>query len=268
MTFTLPIVGNSSGTWGTTLNATLTDMEGRINTNTGATGTNGTNIAAINSQITTINNQITTINGKITALESKPPGGIIVGTTATLPAVTVGQVTLATDTGYLSYGANISGTPTRVPWPGSWVGTFTQTVVQTMPNNTNSKMLFDTVNNDRLGGWTSATKSRYTCKLAGTYEFNGGASFDANKVGWRKTSIMLGGVEVPGNNTVTLPDNPPAGGAATTVCSISFRPTILKLAVGQYVEVVGIHTATVPLDTFIVPSYQPNLRVKYLGYDA
>lgn len=262
MALTLPIVGNSSGTWGTILNSTLTEMDGRLVSNTTATTANGTSITTINGQIVTINGQIVTINGKVAALEAKPPGGLIVGNSASLPAVAVGQITLATDTGYLSYGASISGVPTRVPFPGSWVGTLRQTVAQSMATGTNVKISFDIFEGDRLGGYSTGAKTRYTCQVRGTYEFSGGVSWQSNATGYRKTNLYL-------NNAIASSNISGVNAISGVATSCDVRTTIIKMNVGDYVELGALHNAGVAVNTEVSSSgYFSNLSVKYLGYNV
>ena len=263
MALILPDINGSEGVWGSILNTALNDLDGRLITATSANGTNAGAIQTLGNTVGDHTDDIDDLDRRVDTLEGAGGGtsGFIVGTTASLPAVTIGQITLATDTGYLSYGASIAGVATRVPFPGSWVLRLRKTNTQSMGHESINKISFNSESFDRLDGWTATASTKYVCKVPGTYEFTGGVSWQANATGYRKVSLYLDGIE--SNGTVTT------GPAATgEVTSLNLRPTILKLAVNQEVELGALQNSTATLSSDAATGNQPTLNAKYLGYNV
>lgn len=247
MAITLPVVNGSSGTWGTILNAALTDIDTRL---TDATSKN-------TSQDTTL----TTLGGRVTTLEGSAGSGgeLTVATSATRPAPAVGQIVLETDTGFLYYVASVSGTPTRVPFPGSYLAKLKRATTQTYGNNTAGPVAFTVADFDRLKGWNGTT--RYTATVPGIYEFTGAISWVTNTTGYRSVTWNVNGA--PHNCTAAI--IPAAPGESTVVVA---RPCVLALNANDYVELVGQQNSGVSLTTDAGYINQPSMVVKYLGYNA
>lgn len=245
MALVLPDINGSDGIWGTILNDCLNGMDARITANTTAATNNADAIAALT----------TTVAG----LPTGGTGGFTVGTSTTLPPVTVGQITLETDTGYLSYGASIGGVPTRVPLPGSFVCKMRKTDTQSVASGVQDWVDWNVVSGDRLGGWTAADASKYTCRVPGAYEFSGGAAFVSNATGYRRISTFHRGVQY--NATITT-----ANAVNGTGTDLVLRPLLITLAVGDWVEMGCYQTSGGAL------GLEPNspdaavFNVKYLGY--
>lgn len=251
MAVTLPIVNDSEGVWGTILNDAITDIDNRL---VAATNTNGTQTT-----------DITALTTRVQALENAPSavGWLAVVTSTTLPTPAVGQITLETDTGYLSYVARIGGTPTRVPWPGSVLCKVRQTTAQTLAPSTNVTMNFQDVIYNRAGFGASGT-SKFTAPYAGQYEFTGAISFEPNATGYRRAQWLLGGASIPGATAIIGPST----GASPLSTIVVARPLCVSMAAGQYVELVGAQNAgaSVSLDTDVsVATYCTSMTVKYLG---
>jgi hypothetical protein len=255
MALILPEVNGSDGIWGTILNDCLNGMDARITTNTTAAETNATAITGLTNAITGLDNRLDDVEEAGTG----GGGGFTVATSGTLPPVTVGQLTLETDTGYLSYGASIAGVPTRVPMPGSLVCKLRKTDAQSIASGTQDWVDWNVVSGDRLHGWSAGTPSKYTCTVPGAYEFDGGAAFVSNATGYRRISVFHKGLQY--NATITT-----ANAVNGTSTDLVLRPLLITLAVGDTVEMGCYHTAGAAL------GLEPNspdgavLNIKYLGY--
>lgn len=238
MAVTLPVVNGSSGTWGTILNAALTDIDNRLSTNT---------------------TDSTDLKNRVSNLETSGGGKLTVATSGSRPTPAVGQVVLETDTGYLYYVASVQGAPTRVPFPGSHVAKLRRTSSQNFGNNSAGALQFTVADFDRLGSWNSSTPSRYTAQIPGIYEFTGGLSYSVSTAGYRSVTWYYNGSPFNASNAVV----PGAAGDSTVVAA---RTSTLKLAVGDYVELFGMQNSGATLTTDTTNAYLPNMSVKYLGY--
>lgn len=246
MALTLPDVNGSSGTWGSILNAALTDMDTRLNDAT-------TKNTAQDTSLTTLGNRVTTLETS--------GGKLAVATSTTRPAPAVGQIVLETDTGYLYYMASVGGTPTRVPFPGSYVAKLKRTTPQNFGNNSAGGVAFTAADLDRLGAWSSAAPTRYTAPVPGAYEFTGAISYAANGTGFRSTTWYVNGAAQNSSSIII----PAVTGEATVV---NARPVVLRLAVGDYVELVGLQNSGATITTDTTTANQPSIQVKYLGYNV
>lgn len=253
MAVTKPVVNGSSGTWGTILNAALDDLDTRITADVA-------NLVTANTAITTNATNTTNLGTRVTALEGAANTKLIVATSGTRPAAAVGQAVLETDTGFLYYVVSIGGTPTRVPFPGSYLARMRRTTTQNIGNSSQNEISFSSADFDRLTGWSSGSPTRYTAKVAGDYEFSGMVSFAANSTGYRLATILHNGSNVPGAVSVV-----PAGQAVAST-AVSLRPITVTMALNDYVELSCFHNGGATLATDATTHYQPTLQVKYLGY--
>jgi hypothetical protein len=238
----LPDINGSSGVWGGILNTALNDLDGRTIYN--------------REHIDDIESGATTIPG------TGGTGGFTVCTSTTLPAPAVGQITLETDTGYLSYCASVAGVATRVPFPGSWVARYRKLTPQAMGSGSQNMIAFDSISFDRLGSHNVANPSRFTATIPGSYEFTGGVSWESNNTGWRRVSLFAAGTTEQ-NGTTTI-----INGVNGSESSVNLRPTVVKMLPGNFVELGALHNATVTLDVDTATGNQPTLNVKYLGYNV
>lgn len=289
MAINLPIVGDSDGIWGTILNESLTELDSRVVANTTAVGGFDSRIAGLESDITSLESHVTNLDGNVTTLTGQVSslsgqvgtltgqvsslnsrvttlenagGGLIVGTTASLPAVKIGQMTLATDTGYLSYGASISGVATRVPWPGSVVTKLRNNGTQNMASGSHTALNWSSTVWDRVNGWSSGQPTRWTCTIPGVYQFDGAASWAASDIGFRRASLWLNDVDLNAGAASMYPVG--AAGAST----LPLRPMVLSMSVGQWVEVRCYHSSGSAGTLLAVGSNTaaPSMNVVFLGY--
>lgn len=109
---------------------------------------------------------------------------------------------------------------------------------QTISNNTNTAITFDTEDTDTDGYHsTSSNTSRITIPtgFGGLYLIGGSVQFAANSTGGRRLRIQLNGSQLYG----TQDDNAPS---ATLTANLAFV-TALNLADGDYVELVVLQTS-------------------------
>lgn len=251
MTVELPVVNGSSGTWGGILNAALTDIDNRV---TAATQTNAQQ-----------DQNITNLQSDVNTIKTNPSGKVATATSNSRPTPIIGQVVIETDTGYIYYGADVNGTPTPVPIPGSYVAKLRRTSTQNFGNNSQGALNWTEAGFDRLGGWSNSAPSRYTAKVPGMYEFFGMISFDETNTGGngqRQTFWALNGTVQNGTATAVdaIFDGPPT--------TVSLRPVILKLSVGDYVEAMGLQNSGATVTTSSTTAFQPSVQVIYRGFYA
>jgi len=247
MAVTLPIINGSTGVWGSILNTAITDIDNRLVAATSRNDDQDTAIAALNTKVAALEGAIGGI------------GSIKTFTSGTRPTPTTGAVGLEIDTGYLLYGARVSGVATWVPWPGSFMARLRQTVAQSIPSSTGTNITLNTADFNRLSGWTGG--SRFTAPIAGTYEFTGAISFAGNATGYRSALWKI--------NTAYAFDSgqngSPAGGSATVAVA---RPFIIALQPGGFVELTAYQTSGAALLTDVGNTLQTGMQVKYLGYNG
>lgn len=250
MAVQLPIINGSSGVWGSILNDAIIDIDTRVVT---ATTTNVTQTT-----------DITTLAARVATLETTSKTGYLVVTTAAgKPPASIGQMGLETDTGYLWYVASISGVPTRVPWPGSYLGKCRQTTAQNIAaGTTGSPITFQTCDTNRLNGWSSGSK--WTAPVRGLYEFSGAIAFTflASPSGYRAAQWMIDGAAY---NASRINVDPVEATNQTTV--VNARSVVVSLNAGQYVELYGAQTSSSTIATDVSSvTFQANMSVKYMGY--
>lgn len=251
MAVQLPIINGSSGVWGTILNDAITNIDNRLITATDKNTTQTTDIAALTARVATLESTSKT-------------GYMVVSTSAGKPAPAIGQMGVETDTGYLWYVASIAGVPTRVPWPGSYLGKCRQTTAQTIAKGTTgSALTWQVCDTNRLNGWSSG--SRFIAPVRGLYEFAGGATFvyvdNALHPGYRATQWMIDDATY---NTSRINVPPVTSGQST---SVPTRTIVVNLNVGQYVELYAAQNTDLSIATDVSSqTYQPYMQVKYMGY--
>lgn len=268
MTLTLPEINGSSGVWGTILNDALTELDTRVTTNTNTTTANTTSITTLTGRVNghdttlaTHTSQISNLDTRITTIEGSGgsgSGGFIVCTSTTKPPINVGQIIMETDTGFLSYDAQWSGTPTRVPFPGSGIVKWRQTTTQSIPNNTATTLTWNQISNDRLGGYSGSQPTRYTCQTPGIYHLFASVTLAANATGIRTIKFLANGG--PLNSTIAT-----INALGTGASSIATIPAMIKLVPGDYLEVEVTHTGGTALNTVVSTAEQPSITLVYYG---
>lgn len=113
------------------------------------------------------------------------------------------------------------------------------THTQVTQRNTNTAIEMDTVDFDSHGGWSAGNPTRYTCKVAGIYQFVGGIVYanDGDFSGKRQASWAVNGDTGNLRNPGTTPPSNPGGIAVPTS---SF---MVSLSIDDYVEMFGFHNA-------------------------
>lgn len=247
MTVTLPIINGSTGVWGGILNTAITDIDTRLET---ATAKNNTQ-----------DETLTTLSGKVTTLESAVTsiGAMKTFTSGARPTATVGAIGLETDTGYMVYGAKVSGIAAWVPWPGSPMARLRQTSAQAILTSDSTAIItFQVADLNRLAGWSSG--GRFTAPVAGQYEISGAITYVANATGNRNAILFLNGNPVAASSG-SCPGNGAGGSTAQT------RPMILALNKFDYVELRGWQATGATVNTDVSnASAQSGMNVKYMGY--
>jgi len=244
----LPVINGSTGTWGTILNQAIRDIEGYLNTNAASDVTQGTDITQLKTDVNALK-------------ATNTVGMMAVSTSLNRPTPTVGLMGLETDTGYMYYVASVSGTPTRVPFPGQYLAKIKQTNSQNFTQGNGAALTLHTADMNRLNGWTSG--SRYSAQVPGVYEFTGAITFGANATGYRSAIWYKQGAAFNGAG-VTIPATPITPTSAPT--TVVARPTIIGLNVGEYVELYGVQSGAATLATDASAIVQSGMQVKYLGY--
>jgi hypothetical protein len=107
-------------------------------------------------------------------------------------------------------------------------------------------MLIDTEVEDTENGHSTTTNSqRYTCQVAGLYLVSGQVCFAYNANGFRAAKLRLNGsADVIGSETSVVPVT--SGSLTTTVPTV---PAYVRMAVGDYVEMMGIQNSGANLGT-------------------
>lgn len=134
-----------------------------------------------------------------------------------------------------------------------------QTVVQSIPNNTDTAIILDTVENDNWGGWASGSPTRYTIQVPGVYLIGGQVVFAGNA-----TNRRLGFIRVNGTTNIV------GGGGdfnnnGSFACSAPAVPVPWFFNAGDYVELMGNQNSGGALNTNAnTGSVTPSLSVVWL----
>lgn len=133
-----------------------------------------------------------------------------------------------------------------------------QTVAQSIPNNANTAITFDTKDFDSAGGWSSGANTRYTAQYPGRYEFSGGASFASSATGQRGIQWYVNGTIA--NYANGFLNATSAGGWADAAVTQSFF-----LNIGDFVEMRVFQNSGVALNTQVTVGNQAVMTVQFVG---
>lgn len=151
--------------------------------------------------------------------------------------------------------ACVSGLITVTP-PGAQMR---QIVAQTLVPGTETPITFTSEAYDDAGGHsTTVNTSRYTAVLAGRYWIAGAVTFASDATGnrlvwWRKNGLVLDASRV-------------AFGAANGLqTAVPARTMTVELAVNDYLELAGFHTASGNIDTYVaIAEAQSGMTVQWI----
>ncbi|MHA4819322.1 hypothetical protein ACXZ65_33790 [Streptomyces aculeolatus] len=119
-------------------------------------------------------------------------------------------------------------------------------------------LAWETIEVDDLGGWASATPTRYTCRLAGWYELSGDVGFESRTAGTvRGVGWFLNGSLMQAGHGTRVTATPTA--IATVVAA---RTVNLPLNPGDYVELIPVQNAGAALAT-TTGGGRPSMNVTY-----
>jgi len=128
-----------------------------------------------------------------------------------------------------------------------------QTSAQSLSNNTNTALLFDTEDVDSTGMHsTSSNTSRITAVYPGWYQFSGGYSAAANATGVRVSSFQVNSTVVNGSGSDQT------SVAAGTTVRMPTRTILIFLNVGDFCELAALQTSGGALNTAVTTSEQPH----------
>lgn len=136
-----------------------------------------------------------------------------------------------------------------------------QTVAQSIPNNTWTSITFTTETLDTVSGHsTLSNTSRYTAQAgwAGYYQVSGLVYFATGATGVRVTRLTRSGVAVPGSVTRHQATDDGFGNGEVSLTQI------VLLAVGDYIEIQGLHTQGAAVNTFVSSGEASALHVLFL----
>jgi hypothetical protein len=132
---------------------------------------------------------------------------------------------------------------------------------QSVPNNVFTAMSLDTEVFDTDGGHSTVTNtSRYTCQVAGIYLLMGVAVLPASGAGTRGAAIGLNGstTGIIGSEQLLAPS--PA--FATTIAP---TPTYQRLAVGDYVSLLGWQNSGAAISTVTVGAAMTSFTAQWVS---
>ncbi len=214
---TKPVVNGSAGTWGSILNTALDDLQTQVDA--------------------AIRHPIYTAAGK--------------------PSPVAGAHILESDTGYEQVAKTVGGNATWTPEVGSPVLRLVQTTSQNIPDTTPTAITWSSATLDRLGGGSSGTANRYTCQLAGIYDWSGTITFNTGATGVRSVAIYVGGSAIVAG-TIQSAAQP------SNSFTLVVRPTWITMAAGEYLQIFVTQTNGGQLGTG-TGSLASHLQARYLG---
>lgn len=133
-----------------------------------------------------------------------------------------------------------------------------QTVAQSLTTSTITPITFTTEDVDTSGMHsTSSNTSRLVATVAGWYLCSGNISYAANATGIRTTAWQVNGVAAPGAGQLFV-----ATAAATN--RLAAVSTLLQLAIGDYVELIGFQSSGGALLTAVSGSEQATISCVFV----
>lgn len=130
---------------------------------------------------------------------------------------------------------------------------------QSIPNNVFTAMTIDTEVFDSDGGHSTTTNtSRYTCQVAGIYLLTGNVVLPASGTGTRGAEFNLNGTTAINGSEQLIAPSP---GFATTIAP---TPTYVRLAVGDYVQLMGFQNSGSPIVTTTVGAAMTYFSVEWI----
>lgn len=259
MAVTLPVVNGSSGVWGTILNAALTDIDNRLVAATSSTSTHTGDI----SNLTT---RVGAAETSITALQNT--GGATYSSRAALPtSATNGTRATTTDTGvtWTHFGGY------WYPPPGTVAGGLYQASAQSLPNQQNTLIQFDSTRASYLlGSYSFGSAASWNCTAPGWYTITGGVSFTDTSAGsgYRQATLFKGttsanAAAVLGSSQTAAPNQQNG-----TTTSISTRTITVYCEAGERVFLYGNHSQGSAINTAsaALSSFYSTLNVVFAGW--
>lgn len=132
---------------------------------------------------------------------------------------------------------------------------------QSILNNTFTAVLLDTEVYDPDGGHSTVTNtSRFTCQVAGRYQFDGTVAFASNATGFRAAKFQV-------NGATPSPVGSERAAAATSSFATVSVSTELQLAVGDYVELMAFQNSggSLNLDSNTANEYVSHMRCRWVS---
>lgn len=120
-----------------------------------------------------------------------------------------------------------------------------QSTPQSIPNNTNTAIIFNSQNNDNWGGFSGTNPTRYTFQLSGVYMLDGAVSWAANATNRRYQYFRING-----NNSTVVPGSiADLQSTSTNNMVVSTPTTLYPFNTGDYVELMANQNTGAALST-------------------
>lgn len=266
-----PDVGGSQDIWGEILNDALDELEANAESRVAKDLVNAKGDLLVGSAPDTLTRQPVGADGQVLTADSTAstgvkwgPAGILSGTAAAKPTPppAAGMAYFETDTNRYWHSIDVGGNRYWAPPPGTTVFSAHSNVAQTITNGSTGVALnFEICPFDLLGGWSSAAKDRYICKLPGRYVATGACGFNvASATGYRYVSWRVSGSPPAPAGTATI--GPPATGQPVVVARA--KPMVLTL--NQYVQLFAGQTSGADAPTYVDGVHgNPEISMIYAG---
>lgn len=132
---------------------------------------------------------------------------------------------------------------------------------QSIPNNAFTPINIDTETIDTHNGHSNTTNnSRYVCQVAGVYELTGSVVLPASGTGTRGAAFGINGLSAPITGSEQL--IAPSPGFATTIAP---TPSLIRLAVGDYVTLLGFQNSGAAVNTASVGAAMNTFNVQRIS---
>lgn len=132
-----------------------------------------------------------------------------------------------------------------------------QTVAQSIANNSDVAINFDTESVDSAGGHSTVTNtSRYTAVYAGWYVVGGGISYSGNATGVRLTNWGVNGSTLAGTGTSFV-------GSTAASNRLPARWHRIFLNVGDYIQLFSFQNSGGALNSAVVGVEQPSFNLAW-----